>query len=1003
MAVFKTIQPITISFFLFFLATTAAHAANVTFGWTPNNENISGYKIHYGTNSRNYTSVLVVNPPVVVNGMIRATVPGLQEGKTYYFAASAYSALEESTYSAEIVHTVPGTATSQPPVVGNISLQGKEDTPLSGQLNVNDPEGGTLIFKVIAQPSHGTVTVKADTGSFTYNPVPNYSGSDIFGYTASNSAGASTPATVTINLSSANDAPVASNTAFSVSEDGVFSGTLLAIDIDGDTLAYSLAAQAQKGTVTISPNGSFTYAPQRDFFGSDSFSFKVSDGTTTSNTAQVNITIQHVNKAPIAEDSSFSVNQGALYSGQLVAIDKEGDIVHFAVVTVPEKGNLLLADNGSYTYTPDADTSGEDRFTFLATDGNSTSNQGNVNIIINETANNLAFELGELLVTSDWQHVDFATEYSSPSVVAKSTTMNDSEAGVVSIRNLNSKGFDIRIREWDYLDGLHPAENISYIAMERGHHQLADNVYAVAECTKLSGLNTFQSVNFANPLSSQPVVLSSIVSENDPDAATLRMKGVTPQSFSITMQEQENNDKSHAEETVCYIAMETWFGVVDGLMVEAGTTEKILTNKISTISFKQQFPTIPFVVADMQSVNGMDTAIVGMSDLSATGARMTILEEKSADNEVNHIAEIGGYLAMAPLNPDEDSDNDGLTDREELAINTDPTLWDTDLDTINDGDEYRYWLNLGLNPEVDSDGDGLNNLLDSDSDNDGFLDGDEIAKGSDPTDPVSLPFAVEIGEISIGDSPVRVIFAKHYKKPVIIANTVTRNDTSPNVIRISNITADGFNIQLQEYDYLDNIHDLEIVSYIVMEEGSYILDDGSQVEAGLFNASATSSPIALINEFSVKPVILTSINSNNAPEAVIGRVKNITSSGFDYKLQEQEVNSQDHGLETAAYLAWTPGSGATNGIRFQAGSTSDSVTKANYRINFDQQFDNLPFHFAAMQTTDGNDTSALKIVQAGIESMETMVEEEASKDSETDHTEEIAGYLVIMQEKALSK
>ena len=298
--------------------------------------------------------------------------------------------------------------------------------------------------------------------------------------------------------------------------------------------------------------------------------------------------------------------------------------------------------------------------------------------------------------------------------------MNDPETGAVAIRNLTSKGFDIRIREWDYLDGIHPEEIVSYIAMERGHHQLADNVDVVSECTSLSGLNTFQPINFTNSFSSQPVVLSSIVTENESNAAILRMKNITPQGFSITMQEQENNDGSHAEETVCYIAMEKWSGVVDGLMVEAGTTEKILTDKASTISFKQQFPTIPFVLADMQSANGMDTAIVGMSDLSVTDTGMTILEEQSANSEMSHIAEIGGYFAITPFNPEEDSDNDGLTNGEELAIHTHPGLADTDHDTINDGDEYRYWLNLGLSPEVDSDGDGISNLLDDDSDNDGI-------------------------------------------------------------------------------------------------------------------------------------------------------------------------------------------------------------------------------------------------------------------------------------------
>ncbi len=233
--------------------------------------------------------------------------------------------------------------------------------------------------------------------------------------------------------------------------------------------------------------------------------------------------------------------------------------------------------------------------------------------------------------------------------------MNDPDTGLVTIRNLTSQGFDIRISEWDDADGLHPQEIVSFMAMEIGYHQIADNVYAVAECTNLSGLNAFQPVTFANALPSQPVVVSSIVTNNEPNATTLRMKDITSQGFSMAMQEQESNAWSHAEETVCFIAMEKWSGVVDDLIVEVGSTENTLTDTASTIFFEQQFPTIPFVLADMQSTNGTDTAILGMSNLSAIDTGMTIIEEQSADSEVGHLAETGGYFAIAPFNPHEDS------------------------------------------------------------------------------------------------------------------------------------------------------------------------------------------------------------------------------------------------------------------------------------------------------------------------------------------------------------
>ena len=54
-------------------------------------------------------------------------------------------------------------------------------------------------------------------------------------------------------------------------------------------------------------------------------------------------------------------------TGRLVATDENGDTLHFSIATAPEKGTLDIADNGSFTYTPNADASGTDQFTFLVT------------------------------------------------------------------------------------------------------------------------------------------------------------------------------------------------------------------------------------------------------------------------------------------------------------------------------------------------------------------------------------------------------------------------------------------------------------------------------------------------------------------------------------------------------------------------------------------------------------------------------------------------------------
>ncbi len=95
-------------------------------------------------------------------------------------------------------------------------------------------------------------------------------------------------------------------------------------------------------------------------------------------------------------------------------------------------------------------------------------------------------------------------------------------------------------------------------------------------------------------------------------------------------------------------------------------------------------------------------------------------------------------VSLASIMPDTiDSDNDGLTNQQELAVyGTDQYKSDTDDDGLTDNEELNYW---GANWDLDVDNDGIVNLLDADSDNDGQLDGVEVLYGSDPADANSLP------------------------------------------------------------------------------------------------------------------------------------------------------------------------------------------------------------------------------------------------------------------------
>ena len=132
------------------------------------------------------------------------------------------------------------------------------------------------------------------------------------------------------------------------------------------------------GAARIVAGTHITYTPARDFFGTETFSYEVSDGNGGSDTTAVHLTVIPVNDAPLARADSFStaedtplvvVAPGILGND----VDAEGDSLTVAVDTAPGQGTLALSPDGSFTYTPSADFFGTESFTYVALDDSASS------------------------------------------------------------------------------------------------------------------------------------------------------------------------------------------------------------------------------------------------------------------------------------------------------------------------------------------------------------------------------------------------------------------------------------------------------------------------------------------------------------------------------------------------------------------------------------------------------------------------------------------------------
>ncbi|KMO72518.1 cadherin-like domain-containing protein [Mycolicibacterium obuense] len=134
--------------------------------------------------------------------------------------------------------------------------------------------------------------------------------------------------------------------------------------------------------MTIAP---YTYTPNADFNGTDSFTYSVSDGSSTSALATVTINVAAVDDGPVAANDSLSATEDnplTFTPGALLGNDAStsGGTLSVDSFTQPANGTLVLNANGTFTYTPNANFFGVDTFTYTATDGSFTSGSATVSV-----------------------------------------------------------------------------------------------------------------------------------------------------------------------------------------------------------------------------------------------------------------------------------------------------------------------------------------------------------------------------------------------------------------------------------------------------------------------------------------------------------------------------------------------------------------------------------------------------------------------------------------------
>ena len=255
------------------------------------------------------------------------------------------------------------------------------------------------------------------------------------------------------------------------------------------------------------------------------------------------------------------------------------------------------------------------------------------------------------IVTEQWKNVSLGSVFADPIVVAGPLGYADAQPAGVRVRNVTSSSFQVKAQEWDSQDGVHRPEMLNYVAVQRGRYTLSTGKIMLAEKTSVTG-GGFQNKTFSQPFTTTPVILATVVTQNEASAVAVQLRNITPNGFQIRLQEQEANIQTHVAETVHYVAWEPGSGILNGLVYEVGT---LGVNHDWTIAwFATAFagtPVFSTFLATSQTAVGGESYSIRCRNLTRARAELRLQEDDSFDTESFHAIETVGYLVLGTPGP----------------------------------------------------------------------------------------------------------------------------------------------------------------------------------------------------------------------------------------------------------------------------------------------------------------------------------------------------------------
>ena len=504
-----------------------------------------------------------------------------------------------------------------------------------------------------------------------------------------------------------NEPPLANDDAYSGQEDDILTIAAPGVldndsDPTGDALTPLLISGPTDGNLTLNADGSFSYTPNPDFFGTDSFTYQANDGIATSNAATVTITINPVNDAPVADDQSVVSAEDTAVAITLTASDLDGDPLTYNVVAGPADGTLS-GTAPDLIYTPDPGFAGVDQFTFQANDGTVDSNTAAVSITVISSGPRLEMGVVSNVTNSSWATVQLPSSYSDMVVVCSPNYDSGQVPLVVRVRNAASgNNFEVRVQRADGSTTPISGVPVHYMVVETGTYTMAHHDVPM-EAVKFTSTVTDndsswlgESRTYSNSYVS-PVVLGQVMTENDARFSVFWSRGSSqsnpPSNSTLRVGKTvcEDPDLTRADETIGYIVVESGSGTLDGTPYATALGADLVLGiddappYAYALSGLSSASVAIATQAGMDGFNGGWAVLYGPTPVTATSLQLVVDEDELQDAERFHTSEQVSFIVFDKFNEPPLANDDAYSGQEDdiLTIAA-PGVLDNDSDPTGD-------------------------------------------------------------------------------------------------------------------------------------------------------------------------------------------------------------------------------------------------------------------------------------------------------------------------------